>query len=321
MITEHRYPNALFTGGFSRQQHRAVEDPANGLLQHVMAFDAVQAFIAAGVVGQDPFLAGRFGSTEGKICGQILLGEGRVTDETLRSHAHANSGIFPNDDPTLERFADEYIRSILATDLLALWNFSGSVELALAYSPVQRRYCFLEDLTPLPGFSRVLKKELPSGSAVPWTKSLAGKRVLVVHPFERSIRAQYERKDTIHGVSEILPDFDLLTMRPPVTFLDADLSGSEGYFAELQKASKQIQELEFDVALVSAGGYGLPLAAFAKSMGRKAIHMGGAGQLLFGITGERWAQPRFKAIHGENWVRPLEDEMVKGSEKIKNCYW
>jgi hypothetical protein len=39
--------------------------------------------------------------------------------------------------------------------------------------------------------------------------------------------------------------------------------------------AKDIDCLEFDVALIGAGAYGLPLAACVKRLGKKAIHMGG----------------------------------------------
>ena len=45
---------------------------------------------------------------------------------------------------------------------------------------------------------------------------------------------------------------------------------------------------DYDVAIVGAGAYSLPLAAHARDTGHAAIQMSGATQLLFGIKGKRW---------------------------------
>ena len=47
----------------------------------------------------------------------------------------------------------------------------------------------------------------------------------------------------------------------------------------------QMDQTDYDIALIGCGAYGFPLAAHAKRMGKQAIHMGGSLQLLFGIRG------------------------------------
>ena len=41
-----------------------------------------------------------------------------------------------------------------------------------------------------------------------------------------------------------------------------------------------IAEIDFEVALIGCGAYGLPLAAHVKRLGKKAVHLGGATQNL-----------------------------------------
>ena len=50
----------------------------------------------------------------------------------------------------------------------------------------------------------------------------------------------------------------------------------------------EIDKHDYEVCLIGCGAYGLPLAAHVKKQGKKAIHIGGALQLLFGIMGKRW---------------------------------
>ena len=54
---------------------------------------------------------------------------------------------------------------------------------------------------------------------------------------------------------------------------------------------KEIEKKDFDIALIGAGAYGMPLAYKIKKMGKKAIHIGGSLQCLFGIKGSRWEAP------------------------------
>lgn len=45
----------------------------------------------------------------------------------------------------------------------------------------------------------------------------------------------------------------------------------------------EIDKRDYDIALIGCGAYGFPLAAHIKRSGKKAVHLGGALQLLFGI--------------------------------------
>ena len=59
-------------------------------------------------------------------------------------------------------------------------------------------------------------------------------------------------------------------------------------------------------------------------MGKKAVHIGGALQLLFGIRGNRWEteQDIYMQFMNKHWVRPLESERPKAAHNVENaCYW
>lgn len=62
---------------------------------------------------------------------------------------------------------------------------------------------------------------------------------------------------------------------------------------------------DYEVAIIGAGAYGLPLAAHARDTGHVAIQMSGATQLLFGIKGRRWdTHPQISKLYNPAWVRP-----------------
>jgi hypothetical protein len=73
-------------------------------------------------------------------------------------------------------------------------------------------------------------------------------------------------------------------------------------------------------------------------MGKKAIHLGGGLQLLFGIKGKRWDNPNYgvnefkeyeglmsnsySSLYNESWIRPLKEETPKNAMKLEGAtYW
>ena len=74
---------------------------------------------------------------------------------------------------------------------------------------------------------------------------------------------------------------------------------------------------------IGAGVYGIPLAVFIKLLCKKAIHLGGCTQMLFGVYGRRWAiNPDFQNIINEYWIKPSHNEKPRNAGKVENaCYW
>ena len=82
-----------------------------------------------------------------------------------------------------------------------------------------------------------------------------------------------------------------------------------------------ISKIDYDVAIIGAGAYGMFLGAFCKDMGKQALHLGGATQMLFGIKGKRWDG---STLYNEHWIRPSKDETPKGVEQFEHgtfAYW
>ena len=89
-----------------------------------------------------------------------------------------------------------------------------------------------------------------------------------------------------------------------------------------------VKKLDFDIALVSCGGYGTLFCDKIKTeMHKSAIYIGGALQLYFGVLGSRWSHrlPVYKKVLDENpqkYVRPMASETIKNSDNFENsCYW
>lgn len=158
----------------------------------------------------------------------------------------------------------------------------------------------------------------------PWTEALHGKRVLVVSPFTDSIVKQYARRELLFDNLEVLPEFAELIPLKAVQSIAGTPTDYPDWFAALDNMKTQMSSLDYDVALIGCGAYGMHLAVHAKRMGRIGIHTAGWTQMLFGIYGNRWLhdEPQFKKYINSYWVRPSVDETPANAQAIENgCYW
>ena len=196
-----------------------------------------------------------------------------------------------------------------SADLLALWDVGAERQVI--------RGC--RDTT---AFTRLRALE-PYYHDRPWSAALAGKRVLVVHPFRDTILRQYARREQLFPGTGVLPAFASLTVVQAVQGLAGQETGYASWFDALAAMQRQMDAADYEVAIIGAGAYGLPLAAHARDTGHTAIQMSGATQLLFGIRGKRWdAHPVISRLYNDAWVRPAESEGVAHRETVEGgSYW
>lgn len=156
----------------------------------------------------------------------------------------------------------------------------------------------------------------------PWTKALKGKKVLVIHPFDSEIQYQYKKREHIWNDPEILPEFTLITYKSIVSILGIQTPYNT-WFDALKKMQNDICQIDFDIAIIGCGAYGMPLAAFVKNIGKQAIHLAGWTQILFGIMGKRWEEnSEILKYTNKYWIRPFPQNVPQNSNEIENgCYW
>ncbi len=154
-----------------------------------------------------------------------------------------------------------------------------------------------------------------------WTNCLGGKKVLVVSSHINSIEHQYSKVDKIWNGKLFKNKFELYLLKSP--FQPQFEQYHNTWFETLDWLKQSIKEIDFDVLLIGAGAYGLPLAVEAKRLGKVGIHLGGAIQLLFGLKGKRWSSsPDFISLHNDYWIHPLKEDTPPNKEMIEGgCYW
>lgn len=222
---------------------------------------------------------------------------------------YRNAGVYPFEPAIFSRFCKTFLETLTHLDALAVYfNWEENA--------VRRRFAPKATLMA----PRALE---PFYHDQPWSRHLVGKRVLVVSPFAESIKAQYQRRREVWPTKpELLPDFELQTLRVP---LFACLNAAEypDWFVALDAMREQMASIPFDVAVVGAGAWSIPLVVHAKSLGAWAIHLGGATQILFGVKGRAWENHKqISAFFNEAWTRPSARETPQGIHKIENGrYW
>ncbi len=302
----------------NRLYHSPLNRPRDRVQSRIVSWHVANARIAHLIVAAKPALVCRMGWGETRICWNYARWSFwpvpylRVYNADLIQSASFAAGIAASDSKALDRFASIYLASLPFADIIGVWRVKGMNRLVDRLSDPSAVYTQLADLEPW---------SAQAAGTRPWTQALAGKTVLVVHPFVSSIQAQYERRCRIKTVCDILPDFTLINIEPPITF--AASPNASSWERNLQSLMEKVARNRFDVALIGCGAYGLPLGAFVKQLGRIAIHLGGATQLLFGIRGNRWDQmPDYVRLMDDSWVRPLATERPPEADQIEQaCYW
>jgi len=258
-----------------------------------------------------PFVVSRLGATELLLILNFLHFSKRkkvIWTDYHRDEIKRQSGVFPTDDSTLNGFSKIYLESIKAVDIMGVWYNEGE-------DFIIKKYC--------PGAEIIALRSLePYFFEQPWSSLLVGKKVLVVHPFEDSILTQYSKRNLLFEDKRVLPDFELLTIKAVQSQVYNDTEFAS-WFDALEHMKLQISKKEFDIAIIGAGAYGLPLAAYVKQLGKKAIHMGGASQLLFGIKGKRWEnRSEFRSLFNNHWKNPEDAERpMKYTKLEEGAYW
>ncbi|MCR5612539.1 glycosyltransferase family 2 protein [Treponema sp.] len=254
-----------------------------------------------------PIFITRFGGFE-LDCLNAYRNKKGYNDE-LKHVMRYNTGFFPVNNENLDKFSELYFDAIKSIDCCAVWFNDGEGEILSENVPA----ALLVELACLNSF-------LYNN---PYTKVLEGKKVLVIHPFENSIKKQFENREKLFANPEVLPQFELKIIKAPQT-IAGNTDGYESWFEAFEDTKKKIMACDFDIALIGCGAYGLPLGSYVKSLGKTAIHIGGALQLLFGIKGHRWeSQYDYdKRFYNDYWIYPLDSDTPKNSNIVEdNCYW
>ncbi|MDO4355388.1 MAG: hypothetical protein Q4E13_02600 [Clostridia bacterium] len=298
------HPAAIALRRLLRRGKRPLALPEIYAGHRSLSIDEGAEWLRGAILSGQPFMAARYGGNELNAM-RTEHPSAQAIDRLCR-----NAGFFPPDVRQVRRFAAEMRACSADVDALGAFLWDGEEKI------IERCAPGLRAVFP----ARALE---PWYARRPWTRALAGKTVLVIHPFERTILRQYDRRQALFADPDVLPEFELRTLKAVVTHAGAADERFADWFDALDWMHAQARRIDFDVALIGCGAYGFPLAARIRRDGRQAVHMGGALQLLFGIRGARWDDhPVISRLYNEYWVRPDASERPPEAGRVeRGCYW
>lgn len=292
---------------------------ACSMMPNALSYEDSVDYIRKGILSGRPFMAGKIGTGDNETMLRyvdihdkesvvlktlkLFVGQRRPFwwDNSIRAGICVCAGVFPSDVKSIEEFCRIYETYIPEMDAF------GSC--ADGETRIHDRYC--------PKAVPVAWKSLfPIFKGVSWFDALKGKRVLVVHPYVKSIATQYQKGKSVefHKGQGLLPESELIQYCPVNS-----IGGKNNDFAcwgdALQHMIDDVSNIDFDVALVGCGVYGVPLSIHIKRMGKVAIHTGGSTQLIFGIKArayDTWG------LYNDNWIRPLQEDIPGNMKLIEN---
>jgi hypothetical protein len=287
--------------------------------------DLASSIIYENLNNDKPCMIGRFGSNE-LLCLVTYLGV-KENNKNIFSYISGESqawwwneqnlvnmntaaGFFPPLINEFERFSELLFEDISQINVLASWL------------PAEKKF-----ESKMKNCDKIHFELLnPYFSKIPWTKVLEGKKVLVVHPFTKTIQSQFKKREFLFK-DNLLPNFDLKIIQAVQSLAGSQTQFSD-WFEALEYMKNEIDKVDYDICLIGCGAYGFHLAAHVKRKGKKAVHMGGSLQLLFGIKGKRWENPYYNSTYNyaqlinEHWVYPSEEERPKNANLVEGgCYW
>lgn len=267
-------------------------------------FDAIKVAIE----NELPLCIGKIGGSESYALEAMTFG--RKEKEAYKQLCNW-SGFFPKEytERDFSYYYQEQAKAISQIDIIIY--YPKKYEMFFLRKFISHKICWCEWITPW-----MIEKQ--------WMTLLQGKNVLVIHPYAELIEKQYAKRKLLFQDADMLPEFNLYTIKAVQTIGNIIDERFSTWMEALEYMENEARKINFDVALIGCGAYGLPLAARIKKMGKIGIHCGGELQTYFGIRGKRWDEgfpDAMKKITNEYWTRPeILEENDQLEQVEKGCY-
>lgn len=278
--------------------------------------------ITDAVLMKKPLLVGKMGNTEYNQISRWYNAEKGARWYSVDITLCRFAGVCPATIGTINNFATVFIDTVREIDLHFRWHLSMHVDHKVDSILFPKNQVVLPNIMSLD----------PWFFTKAYSESFAGKTVLVVSNHAAFIRQQYEQNRTciFKGRNDILPPFVLKTVATPLPPNPADssllLNDTTYIWPTWQETLESIklkvlQQGHYDIMLIAAGSFSIPVAAEAKHNGKVAIHLGGTMNPFFGLYSGRYDSRLYykKLIYTDCFMRmpkPVEAKHIENS-----AYW
>jgi len=148
-------------------------------------------------------------------------------------------------------------------------------------------------------------------------KIFNNKKLLIISSHKKSFEHQIKN---LKYINPIISNCDITILKPPLT--NAGNHNNIDWQIHLNNFLDELKNYDnFDIALVSAGGYDILISDFIyEKMNKSVIVIGGSLQLWFGVMGNRWKS--WWNYHFDNsqqyWINTLDEDKPKNYMTVDN---
>jgi len=292
--------------------------------QKESSFLYLQEYINNKLSLKTPFFIGRLSGNEPNLCGKILSNE--AVPRHLYNECLTTAGLQFKTTEDVKKYVKMYTASCRNSDILAVWDKT-------MYSQAKRFYDFLDKVSPTQ--MRICSQALEpyyfmDNKNYSFYESFKNKRVLIVTSHYNTTNCQTDKHATIFE-KPIFHDTTIFRVYKPAQ-QNGGNHDNNSWVYHYDKMTTELRDLikeyDFDIALISSGGFGMLLSDFIYTeLNKSVIYVGGALQLFFGIIGNRWkSHPIICKLINEHWTKVLENDkpptLVANPRLCENsCYW
>jgi hypothetical protein len=292
--------------------------------QKLDSFLYLQKYILEQSDKNNTFFIGRLSGNEPNLCGRIL--SGMELSEKLLFEMLTAAGIQFTSNDDLKQYVTEYHNACINCSILSVW--SGSM-----YMQAKPYYDLLQKIKP--SYKSICAQVIepyffmdhPDYNLNIFFKN---KKVLIITSHKETTLKQIKNHSTIHRKPIFDDTTDFLIYKPVQQ--NGGNHDKQSWNIHLNKMKQDLLDLQgkydFDIALVSCGGFGMILSNYIFSyMKKSTIYVGGSLQLYFGIKGNRWNTHNIiSKMINDKWCSVIEEDKppslsVKPYLCENSCYW
>lgn len=150
--------------------------------------------------------------------------------------------------------------------------------------------------------------------------TLDGKKVLVISNATDILKKSADRGlDKVYNIPTVKFS-DINYIKTPQTTIGAEYP-DHSIIETTNKILEQIKSIDFDIALLACGAYGVPLSNEIRKMNKMAVYLGSALYTMFGVYSAGIPLPQDNIFKTENFIE-IEEECPAHCKNIdEGKYW
>ena len=286
-------------------------------------FLAMQKFILEKQSNNETFYIGRLSGNETKFTGSILNNNYNL-DYLMHDMLH-EAGIKFNNKNDMSEYAKLYNTSVLNCDLLGVWNCGMHDQAKSYYNYLLQHNIDLK--SQLICVQSLEPYYFMKSKYYMFYEVFKNKKILIVTSHYHTTMKQLENRDNMFCNKIFHETSSFHIYKPPQQ--NGGNSNNDSWNVHFQKIKADLKKIkeetfDFDIALVSCGGFGMITCDYIKEeLKSSVIYVGGALQLYFGIIGSRWVQHDIiSTLINNYWMKPLDSDKPSNPNLCEgNCYW